>query len=49
MAEQCVNCAADINNGALICPYCHLSPYVMGDKKPYQSQQNDGPLSVGDS
>ena len=45
MAKQCINCANDINSGAMICPYCHLRPYVFGDKEPYQSQ--DVTPSVG--
>ena len=47
MARQCINCAADINSGAMICPYCHLRPYVFGDTEPYQGQSSDPPPGFG--
>ena len=28
---QCINCRNEVNLGAMVCPYCHYSPYAYGD------------------
>jgi len=27
---QCVNCRNEVNLGAIVCPYCHYSPFGFG-------------------
>ena len=39
---QCVNCRNDVNLGALVCPYCHYSPYQFG-VGPYDGGINGRP------
>jgi hypothetical protein len=28
---HCVNCRAEVNLGAIVCPFCHFSPFGYGD------------------
>jgi len=48
---QCINCANDINYGARVCPYCHLSPYDPFATEPYPppsiSEGGIDPRTVG--
>ncbi len=43
---RCVNCAIDINNGARVCPGCHLNPYKVGATTPHEPIQEAGPIEM---
>jgi hypothetical protein len=44
---RCINCQNDINPGALVCPYCHTTPFVFGSQ-PYDGIKNIGEPSPHD-
>lgn len=39
---QCINCRAEINVGASVCPFCHYSPFLYG-VGPYDGGPNGQP------
>jgi hypothetical protein len=44
-AVKCANCRNEINSGALVCPFCHTDPGVVGSQ-PYAGLEhinNPGP------
>lgn len=42
MIMRCVNCRAEINNGGIVCPFCHYSPFLFG-VGPYDGGPNGRP------
>jgi hypothetical protein len=39
---QCVNCRKEVEVGAIVCPYCHFSPFLYG-VGPYDGGPNGLP------
>jgi len=39
---QCINCRNEVNIGAMVCPFCHFSPYAYG-VGPYDGGPNGQP------
>ena len=39
---NCINCRNEVNTGAIVCPYCHYSPFLYG-VGPYDGGPNSQP------
>jgi hypothetical protein len=52
---RCVNCQNEVQVGAIVCPYCHFSPFLYGvgpydggpNGRPHPANQPADPISTG--